>query len=104
MARFRKSGPKSSFKILQVNLYFMAAGAGADDTVDDRLVVDDLRGRDRGFAAGSDRIDEGLHLLQEEVRLIVLDQRDLGGGRSAEDVVHQGHFADGTIHAPPQTS
>ena len=55
----------------EVDLYLVTARARADDTVDDRLIVDDLARRNRCHMIAEAGIHEGAHLLLEHIALDV---------------------------------
>ena len=71
------------------DLDLLADLCGTADTVDDRLVDDDLRSRDGGFGVIYGSVEEGSHLLLKEVA--GAEDRYLGLGACVAHVMIQSH-------------
>ncbi len=81
-----------------LDLDLLADLCGTADTVNDRLVDDDLRSRDGGFGVIYGSVEEGSHLLLKEVA--GAEDRYLGLGACAAHVMIQRHgTADGAVPA-----
>ena len=75
----------------------MSAFAGADNAVDNCLVADDLRSRNRSFALCKNGVNKGAYFALEEIALFLCFNRNGSLGEFSVKVVEKSDVADGTV-------